>query len=176
MVRLALLSGLALLQAIAVRAVIVPAGLPAGLYSIPFDANGDAIGEPILLKTAEAVAERSLSRRQQNARPLPNSQEKCGTGGYINVNNFAVAKELLQSECDYGDQYGTRTAIVFTNVNTIAYFCTYDTQARCWRQEMNTAMDRVVASCGYGNGGESYVPSYSIAYGGDNVGQQICRF
>lgn len=176
MIQRTLIYGLVLLQAVTIRAVIVPAGLPAGLYSIPFDANGDALGEPVLLRAADSLQEYTLPRRQNSPPALPASREECGTGGSLNINNFAVAKESLQSVCDYGDNYNTRTAVVFTTGSAIAYFCTYDSPGRCWRQEVEDAMLRIVSSCGSGKGGESYIPSYSKSYGGDNAGQQVCRF
>lgn len=176
MVRCSLFYGLALLQATAIQAVIVPVGLPAGLYSIPFDANGDALGEPVLLKAADSIAQYSLPRRQNSPPALPQSREQCGTGGNININNFSAAKASLQSTCDYGDNYDPRNAIVFTTGNAVAYFCTYDAPGRCWRQEVEDAMARIVSSCGSGKGGESYIPSYDKSYGGDNAGQHVCRF
>jgi len=37
-------------------------------------------------------------------------------------------------------------------------------------------MNKIVQDCGAGRGGEVYVSAYSKSYGGDNAGQQVCRF
>ncbi len=165
-----------LLQAAAIQAVLVPTDLPAGLYSIPFDANGTAVSEPVLIHAVDSFADYSHAKRQQGPPPLPASQTKCGTGGAIAIGDFATAKASLQSECDSGQTYPIRTAVVFTTGNAVAYFCNFLASNRCWRQEVEDAMNKIVQSCGSGKGGEVYIPSYSKSYGGDNVGQQICRF
>ncbi|KAL1844773.1 hypothetical protein VTK73DRAFT_1821 [Phialemonium thermophilum] len=172
MVRRAIFCGLAVLQA--ATAVLVPSGLSDGLYSIPFDANGTALGEPVPL--ASALSRFSRVRRQ-NAPAFPsNAPTKCGNGGRININDFSTAKANLETECDAGVTYPQRTAVVFITGGAVAYFCNYDASGRCWRQEVEDAMNRVVQSCGSGNGGEVYLQSYQRSYGGDNLGQQICRF
>jgi hypothetical protein len=175
MVRSFLLYGLALLQATAIQAVFVPAGLQDGVYSIPFDVNGDAIGEPVLLHAVDSRADQPHYARQQNPPSLPASQTRCGNRGNININDFQIAKEALQSVCDKGDYYDAYNAIVYTQGSAVAYFCTYGGASRCWRQEYEEAMQRIVQSCGSGKGGEVFVQSYSKAYGGDNAGGQICR-
>jgi hypothetical protein len=168
-----LLYGLLLLQATAIRAVYVPTDLADGLYLIPFDNDGNAIGEPVLLPPADATPGQSLNRRQ-NPPSLPQSTTKCGNRGNININDFQVAKAQLQSECDKGQQYGPNTAIVHTSGTGMAWFCNYQSANRCWRQEYEEAMLRIVAQCGTGKGGEVFVPQYNKAYGGDNLGNNIC--
>ena len=123
------LSGLALLRATAVQAVFLPAGLPDGLYTLSFDANGTAVGEPVLVRALDSAAPAAsrffLDRRQRqnNPPPLPRSQSRCGTGGAIDLVQFPNAKAQLQAECDHGDMYPPRTAVVFTAGRSIAYFC-----------------------------------------------------
>ncbi len=56
----------------------------------------------------------------------------------------------------------------------MAYLCNYASQNRCWRQEYEEALLAIVAQCGVGRGGEAFVSSYGKAYGGDNVGREIC--
>ncbi|KAH8878815.1 hypothetical protein GQ53DRAFT_834654 [Thozetella sp. PMI_491] len=175
MVRLPIYCSLTILQAATVLGVLIPPDLAPGLYSIPFDSNGTATGEPLLLRSVNIQTENPYSRRQQGPPTLPTSQAKCGTGGTI-ANTFATAKASLQSECDRGDTYPKRTAIVFKSGNAVAYFCNFDAANRCWRQEVDEAMNRIVQACGIGKGGELYIPSYQKSYGGDNSGQQICRF
>lgn len=171
MVRLLFIS-LALLQAAAIRAVVVPENLPDGVYSIPFDDYGDASGEPVFLRPIEANS--ALSRRQNSPPTLPQSTVKCGNRGNININDFQVAKADLQNECDQASFYPTNTAIVHLAGSAVAYFCNYGTGNRCWRQEYEEAMQRIVNSCGSGKGGEVYIRSYDKAYGGDNAGGNIC--
>jgi len=124
------LSGLALLQATAIQAVLIPAGLPDGLYTISFDTNGTAVSEPVLVRAADsgtrAPSRFSLGARQgnnNNPPPLPRPQSRCGTGGNIDIVQFPNAKGQLQAECDRGDFYPPRTAVVFTAGRAISYFC-----------------------------------------------------
>jgi hypothetical protein len=174
MVRGVLLYGLALLQAAAVQAVFVPADLPEGVYSIPFDSTGAAIGAPVLIHSIDSRAGQSRFRRQQNPPSLPSSQTKCGNNGNINISDFSTAKSNLESVCDKGDYYPASTAVVYTTGGAVAYFCNYGNSNRCWRQEYEEAMTKIVNQCGSGKGGEVFIPSYNKAYGGDKAGKDIC--
>jgi hypothetical protein len=183
MVSRTILSGLALLfHTTTVHSLLLPVGLPDGLYRVPFDTNGTALSEPILLQAVDPATAPSSAvyRRQRGNNPpaLPASQSRCGRAGNLNIVQFANAKAQLQAECDRGETFGPRQAVIFTTDNgrTNAYFCNYDASNRCWRQEVEEAMSRLVRDCGSGKGGELYIPQYSKSYGGDNGGQQICRF
>ncbi len=167
---------LVLLQAAAIGAILIPSNLADGLYTIPFDSNGTALSDPIFIRSAAGTPSDHHRSRRQNPPTLPRSETKCGTGGLVRISEFTVAKANLQAECDKGDTYPARTAVIFITGTTTAYFCNYDAQNRCWRQEYEDAMNRVVQSCGSGRGGEVYIPSYLKSYGGDNNGQQVCRF
>ena len=172
MVRSVLLYGLALLQATAIQALIVPDNLPDGLYTIPFNSAGEALSEPALVHSLESRVDRH--RRQSNPPTLPASKTKCGTRGNININDFQLAKAAIQTACDKGEQYAASTAVVYTVGSSVAYFCNYQSANRCWRQEYEEAMARIVQSCGSGKGGEIYISAYSKSYGGDNAGSEIC--
>ena len=189
-----LCSGLALLQATAIQAVLIPAGLPDGLYSISFDANGTATSEPVLLRAAHDPSS-AIVRRQRggggknrggggggnnnnNPPPLPSTQSKCGGGPNLDIVQFATAKARLQEECDKGKMYPRGQAIFFTEGRAMAYFCNYDAENRCWRREVEEAMAQIVAKCGLAKGGEIYVPQYDKSYGGDNARdpKDVCTF
>ena len=150
--------GLVLLKAAAVGAVLIPSNLADGLYTIRFDSNGTALGDPTFIHSAAETASNRHPSRRQNPPTLPRSETKCGTGGSVRISEFTVAKANLQAECDKGDAYPARTAVIFITGTATAYFCNYDAQNRCWRQEYEDAMTRIVQSCGSGKGGEVYIP------------------
>ncbi len=159
----------------AVQAVVVPVGLAPGLYSIPFDANGTALSAPIPLDFHASSAR--LRRQSQNNPPLlAQAQTRCGSGGAITISEFSSAKSDLQKECDLGLSYQPRNAIVFTTGKAVAYFCSYDAVGSCTRREVEDTMSRIVRDCGNNRGGEVFIPQQQKSYGGDNTGQQICRF
>src|SRR5262245_1317415 len=106
--------GLALLQATAVRALVVPADLPAGLYPIPFDDSGAAIGDPVLVQ--RDTTDFSLEARQA---ALPQSTTKCSSRGSLNINDFQVAKANLLTECDRGVAYAANMAVIHTTGTAI---------------------------------------------------------
>lgn len=170
--------GLALLQASAITAVTVPEGLAEGTYLIPFDPlTREALTAPILVRDGADTNLPIAARQNQRQNPpsLPQSQVRCAGNQQINVNDFSLAKGYLQSECDRAESYPPYTAIVHIQQTGMAYFCTYSVTARCWRQEVDEAMQRIVNSCGTGRGGEVFIPSYNKAYGGRNAGGAICQ-
>lgn len=166
MVRQLLLAGLSLLQAAAVGALIVPAGLPEGLYHIPFDSDGTALSAPL------RVESRSTQGRFE-ARQFQRWEARCGVLGQIQINDFTVAKENLQSECDRGETYQPNRAVIYSTGRAIAYFCNYDRQNRCTRAEYEEAMLALVGQCGIGAGGEVYLAAQDKGYGGDNKGESV---
>src|SRR3569833_1929876 len=99
MTRILFVFGLTILRATStVRAVIVPANLSPGLNSKPFDSNGTALSEPILHDSRGYASENYFPRRQQIPPALPNPQARCAYSGTIDITNFALAKEQLQSD------------------------------------------------------------------------------
>src|SRR5512140_816389 len=110
MVRSTLIYGL-LLQAAAIQAVRIPAGLADGSYSISFDSvTGATIANPILPLSIESRSDAAAAvdlhssakfRRQQNPPALPTSTTKCNSNN-INITDFQVAKDRLLKECDKG--------------------------------------------------------------------------
>ena len=171
MVRKLLIGVIALLQVTATQALLIPADLPDGLYTIPFDSNGAAVSDPVRVEARHSrIMRESLLEKRQTQR----WQAKCGNTGRIQINDFQVAKENLQSECDRGETYRPNMAVVYTTGNSIAYFCNFDRENRCSRSEYEDAMLGLVSQCGSGNGGEVYLASADKGYGGDNKGVEIC--
>ena len=170
MVRSILLLGLALLQATAINAVIIPEGLADGIYTIPFDSvTGEATGEPVL-------AARTINSRIDRRQNLPQQvQTRCGGNTNINISEFQTAKAQLEEACDKGTVYPANTAVIYTSGSTVAYFCTYNARSRCYRNEYEQAMLQVVARCGSGKTGEVVASSINRAYGGATVGFNICQ-
>ncbi|KAL2108539.1 hypothetical protein VUR80DRAFT_3702 [Thermomyces stellatus] len=150
---------LLLLQAALTTAIIIPADLPEGLYTIPLDASS----APTRIDT------RSPTRRQARW------QADCGVDGPININDFTVAKENLQDGCDRGETYIPHSAVVYTTGSAIAYFCNYGRRNQCSRAEYDEAMLSLVQQCGFGAGGEVF-DGDTKGYGGDNVEADICTF
>ena len=159
MARRIMTTSLLLLQAALIPAIIIPADLPEGLYTIPLDSSS----APMRIDT------RTPHRRQFRW------QADCGVNGQININDFTVAKENLQQACDRGDEYIPHSAVVYTTGSAVAYFCNYGRRNQCSRVEYEDAMLSLVQQCGIGAGGEVF-DGDTKGYGGDNVEAGICIF
>jgi hypothetical protein len=135
MFRSTLLSSLVLFLAGTTQALKVPLDLAPGVYSIPFDNNGVAAGDPVLLGPISARVRRALEARQQSPPRLQLPQARCQSSGTIVVADFDAAKADFQAYCDMGVANAAQTAVVYTIGNMIAYMCNYNSPNRCWREE-----------------------------------------
>ena len=160
MARHLLTTTLLLLHAALTPAIIVPAGLPEGLYAIPLDSSSAPV---------------PIGARSRNTPRQTRWQAECGNTGRININDFTTAKENLQDACDKGEEYEPHMAVVYTTGSAVAYFCNYGKKNQCSRQEYEDAMLSLVQRCGSGAGGEVF-DGDTKGYGGDNVDAEICVF
>jgi hypothetical protein len=155
------------------HAFIVPTDVPDGGYRVSLDANGNALGPPILLELAEDQEPSinittSLNKRQPNL-PLP--EIHCRDYKYYWA-DFEVARDGLRAWCDKGE-YIQNTAMWWTKNSAITYFCAYGYN-RCWRNEFDQANSLMDIACNANVGGWVYIPSYDKSYGKDNAGTRIC--
>ncbi len=103
---------LALLQVASIQALLVPDNLVERATPSPSTPTGRPSAS--LFSYARPAPARSGPCRGGRPRLRCSSlRDKCGNGGAIRINDFTAAKGNLQSECDRGDYYPTRTAIIF---------------------------------------------------------------
>src|SRR5262245_3066863 len=112
MVRLGLLSAFAISLSGMSQALRVPADLAPGVYSIPFDSNGVATGDPIRLGPLSARARHAIDSRQ--TQPLPSPQTRCQSSGDIIVADFDAAMADFQRYCDGAENIQTQRAVIYT--------------------------------------------------------------
>jgi hypothetical protein len=158
------------------QAVVVPQGLPDGVWSLPFDpTTRNALGEPTLLQyiNAHDIPKAAVLPRQSSPPPLPNPRATCGANN-LNRSNFLVVKEIFNTMCDAAQQYRPNQAIVMTAGTSIAYMCNFNGTNRCWRQEYDEAMALLDRNCGQDRVGTVYVERWVKTYGRDNAGANIC--
>ncbi|KAK5656033.1 hypothetical protein OQA88_5172 [Cercophora sp. LCS_1] len=154
------------------HAYIVPASLPDGQYTISFDANGNAIGEPRFVQElggVNATAHALEGRQTSLPGPTINCRDRRVTRG-----DYDNAVASMKNECDKGIYYNARTAVWWTSGSAIAYLCNYDNSNRCWRGEVEQAANLVDANCGRSNIGWVYIDAYKKSYGRENSGVNIC--
>jgi hypothetical protein len=154
------------------RAYIVPTDLEDGLYYVPLDDDGVALGAPILLEAPIELADASfdITRRQPN---LPSPSVNCHDRSY-NGGDYEVAKRAFNDNCDKGTYYPSNYALWYTAGSAIAYLCNYESSNRCWRKEFDEANALMDISCGTNRVGWVSIDSYKKSYGRDNSGAKIC--
>ncbi|KAK0746962.1 hypothetical protein B0T18DRAFT_429823 [Schizothecium vesticola] len=163
------------------HAFTVPANLPNGIYSVAIDARGNALSEPLLVRSlAPSSSPSRITPRQAPA--LPNPSTNCHDRQLASTRaEYDVALKAFNSVvCDPATTYqaGAAIWISVSNAKTVPYMCNYEQANRCWTSETNEADALMNKQCGNNGIGWVFVGAYKKAYGRENVGQggtvQIC--
>jgi hypothetical protein len=160
------------------RGFIIPAGLPAGHYSVAIDSHGNALSEPTLIRSLDSLISSSSSSSpsaiNRRAPPkLPSPTVNCHNRS-LNIDDFLAAYKAFNNMCDSGEFYPANSAQWVTAGSAVAYMCNYDESSRCWREEYAQANSLLDVGCGQKVIGWVSIDAYKKSYGRENSGVNIC--